>query len=96
MKTLSEDQFQETVLRGVNAVEEKFQAVERNQETLLRNYDQLGRETKQTMEEMTRTSKHFPWNTRNVKTAARPTVLLLPRRPGSRRGGDSWRNGGRP
>jgi HK97 family phage major capsid protein len=54
MKTLSEDQFQETVLRGVNAVEEKFQAVERNQETLLRNYDQLGRETKQTMEEMTR------------------------------------------
>jgi HK97 family phage major capsid protein len=54
MKTLSEEQFQETVLRGVNAVEEKFQAVERNQETLLRNYDQLGRETKQTMEEMTR------------------------------------------
>ena len=54
MKTLSEEQFQETVLRGVNAVEEKFQAVERNQETLLKNYDQLGRETKQTMEEMTR------------------------------------------
>jgi predicted DNA-binding WGR domain protein len=54
MKTLSEEQFQETVLRGVNAVEEKFQSVERNQETLLRNYEQLGRETKQTMEEMTR------------------------------------------
>ena len=54
MKTLSEEQFQETVLRGVNAVGEKFEAVERNQETLLRNYDQLGRETKQTMEEMTR------------------------------------------
>jgi HK97 family phage major capsid protein len=54
MRTLSEEQFQETVLRGVNAVEEKFQAVERNQETLLRNYEQLGRETKQTMEEMTR------------------------------------------
>lgn len=33
---------------------EKFEAVERNQETLLRHYDQLGRETKQTMEEMTR------------------------------------------
>jgi HK97 family phage major capsid protein len=28
--------------------------VERNQETLLKNYDQLGRETKQTMEELTR------------------------------------------
>ncbi len=54
MKTLSDEQFQETVLRGVNAVEEKFQTVERNQETLLRNYEQLGRETKQTMEEMTR------------------------------------------
>jgi HK97 family phage major capsid protein len=54
MKTLSEEKFQETVLRGVNAVEEKFQEVERNQETLLRNYEQLGRETKQTMEEMTR------------------------------------------
>ena len=54
MKTLSDEQFQETVLRGVNAVEEKFQAVERNQETLLKNYDQLGKETKQTMEEMTR------------------------------------------
>jgi HK97 family phage major capsid protein len=54
MRTLSEEQFQETVLRGVNAVEEKFQAAERNQETLLRNYEQLGRETKQTMEEMTR------------------------------------------
>ena len=53
MKTLSDEQFQETVLRGVNAVEEKFQAVERNQETLLKNYEQLGRETKQTMEEMT-------------------------------------------
>jgi HK97 family phage major capsid protein len=38
----------------VNAVEEKFQEVERNQETLLKNYEQLGRETKQTMEEMTR------------------------------------------
>jgi HK97 family phage major capsid protein len=38
----------------VNAVEEKYQAVERNQETLLKNYDQLGRETKQTMEEITR------------------------------------------
>ena len=55
MKTLSQnEQFQESVLREVNAVEEKFQAVERNQETLLRNYEQLGRETKQTMEEMTR------------------------------------------
>jgi HK97 family phage major capsid protein len=54
MKTLSDEQFQETVLRGVNAVEEKFQAVQRNQETLLKNYDQLGRETKQTMEELTR------------------------------------------
>ena len=54
MRSLSEEQFQETVLREVSAVEEKFQAVERNQETLLKNYDQLGRETKQTMEEMTR------------------------------------------
>jgi HK97 family phage major capsid protein len=54
MRTLSDEQFQETVLRGVNAVEEKFQTVERNQETLLKNYDQLGRETKQAMEEMTR------------------------------------------
>ena len=54
MKTLSEEKFQETVLRGVSAVEEKFEAVERNQETLLKNYDQLGRETKQTMEELTR------------------------------------------
>ena len=54
MKTLSEEKFQETVLRGVNAVEEKFEAVERNQETLLKNYDQLGRDTKQTMEELTR------------------------------------------
>jgi HK97 family phage major capsid protein len=54
MRNLSDEQFQETVLRGVNAVEEKFQAVERNQETLLKNYEQLGRETKQTMEEMTR------------------------------------------
>jgi HK97 family phage major capsid protein len=54
MKTLSDEQFQESVLREVNAVGEKFQAVERNQETLLRNYDQLGRETKQTVEEITR------------------------------------------
>jgi HK97 family phage major capsid protein len=54
MKNLTDEQFQETVLRGVNAVEEKFQTVERNQETLLKNYDQLGRETKQTMEELTR------------------------------------------
>lgn len=54
MRNLTDEQFQETVLRGVNAVEEKFHTVERNQETLLRNYDQLGRETKQTMEELTR------------------------------------------
>jgi HK97 family phage major capsid protein len=54
MRNLTDEQFQETVLRGVNAVEEKFQTVERNQETLLRNYDRLGRETKQTMEDLTR------------------------------------------
>ena len=42
MNTLSEEQFQETVLREVNAVEEKFQAVERNQETLLRTTTSWG------------------------------------------------------
>ncbi|HXR08774.1 MAG TPA: phage major capsid protein [Candidatus Acidoferrum sp.] len=54
MNSLNDQQFQESVLREVNAVGEKFQAVERNQETLLRNYDQLGRETKQSLEDITR------------------------------------------
>ncbi len=54
MNSLNDQQFQESVLREVNAVGEKFQAVERNQETLLRNYDQLGRDTKQSLEDITR------------------------------------------
>ncbi len=55
---LSNEQFQDTVLRGVNAVTEKVDRVERSSETLLKNYDQLGRETKLAMEDISRLRNH--------------------------------------
>jgi len=50
---MTEEQFQDTMLKGVNALDEKIERVETANELLLKNYEQLGKETRRAMEDMT-------------------------------------------
>ena len=53
MPEMTQEKFQETVLKGVTGLETKFESFQTAQQKLLADYDRLTSETKKTMEEFT-------------------------------------------
>jgi HK97 family phage major capsid protein len=73
---MTDEEFQETVLKGVSGVEEQLKPVQKNQETLLKNYDQLSKETKKALEELTLAKASINTLTENMANLKKLNVQL--------------------